>query len=133
MSALTLRDELAELVVSGVTRRYLYQPADLNPADLPAQWAGYPSRTQERLTYTVYEPSYEATVYWAVRPIVQGDRNKQNTQVDIGQLMDDIYSKINELTLTGYHLIDYSLAAEPIDINGTLFDGIVMTVTAKED
>lgn len=131
MSSLDLQDELSELSIAGVARRYLATPMDVNPGDCPAQWVGQATRTHEPLTFTVYDPTYECSVYWAVAPVAQGDAERGETRQTVGTLVDRIYTEMNTRPITGFMVTTFSVTAEPIDVNGTLFDGVVMTVTAK--
>lgn len=131
MSSIDLQDALADLSIPNVARRYLDTPMDVNPGDCPAQWVGQATRTQEPLTFTVYDPTYECSVYWAVAPIVQGDKGRREARAAVGALVDNIYSEMNTRPITGFMVTAFSVTPEPIDINGTLFDGVVMTVTAK--
>ena len=131
MSSVSLQNALAALSVTGVTRAYGDKPLDVEVADLPAQWTGNPSSTQERLTYTLYDaPTHECSVYWAVLPRVQGDSQDIQTNAAVLGLMDNIRTAMN--SFTGFKNISYSLSPEIVTVNGFDFDGVIMSVTAKD-
>jgi len=131
MSSVSLQNALAALSVTGVTRAFGDKPLDVEVADLPAQWTGNPSSTQERLTFTVFdEPLHECSVYWAVLPRVQGDSQDIQTNAAVNGLMDNIRTAMN--SFAGFHTTTYSLSPEIVTVNGIDFDGVVMNVTAKD-
>lgn len=131
MSSVSLQNALAALSVTGVTRAYGDKPMDINLGDLPAQWAGNPSSTQERLTFTTFdEPTHECAVYWAVKPRVMGDSQDIEVNAAVLGLMDNIRTAMN--SFTGFHTTTFSLSPEIVTVNGTDYDGVVMNVTTKD-
>ena len=63
-------------------------------------------------------------------PRVQGDSQDIQTNAAVLGLMDKIRTAMN--SFTGFKNISYSLSPEIVTVNGFDFDGVIMSVTAKD-
>ena len=133
MSATTFRNELADLVVSGVTRRYDQHPnIDAELGDLPAQW---PRAIGGDHTFKTFSGKFVAAVrraelVIAVRPGVMGT-NAENYN-DMLTLSDNLEGALDDDPLTGFRIQEYSIRFDPVEVGGTSYAAVIVEITAQE-
>ncbi len=132
MSVASLRAALGALDITGMNRRYANKPLDLNPSDLPAQWVGAITQDVEQLTFTVKEPVYSATFNVVVRPVVMGDSAGNETLADVDTLVGNLNTVFHAPeVVTGFDIREIDIEPSVLDVNGTEYDGLIVTISAR--
>lgn len=132
MSVASLRTALGGLSVTGVNRSYTNKPLDGNVADLPIQWVGAITQSNEQITFTVKEPVYSATLNIAVQPVVMGDTAGNEALADTDTLQANLLTALHAPgAVIGFDIREIDIEPSVLDVNGTEYDGLIVTITAQ--
>lgn len=133
MSASTFRSALADLVVSGVARRFDQHPnIDAELGDLPAQWPRSVGGDHTTKTYTglFFAAQRSAELVIAVRPGVMA--NNEENYTDLLTISDALETALDGNPLDGFHILEYSLSFDSVLVNGTSYVAVVADITVQE-
>ena len=129
----TFVEEVGQLVISGVTRQYIYPPLQISTADLPASFVR-PPRTAHAQLATCDEVGDVFTVQLVIAIEPTGQNVQPSNYAALLTMLDNVNTALKGATFTNLLPASWTLAAQdsqPIILSNAAFWGVIATITAQ--
>ena len=125
---------LNSLVVTGVTRRYTWEPNGLSTADLPAQWVRLPGAAlgiDGGYASACNDTSKERTAELVIALEAAGQDTPGIVTANLLTMIDALETALDAWDATRPGYVDYSIQAGAVTVAGLPYWGLIANVTSR--
>ncbi len=122
---------LADMVVTGVRRRYAWPPAAINSSDLPAQWPQLPSGDEQLLMHGTDnggDLTLSCQLVVALAPVAQNTQEANFT--DTVTMLDNLTIALRALADAAFGPLTWTIQMGSVSVAGHDYWAVLATVKA---
>lgn len=126
--------DMSGLIVTGVTRRFAYEPNGLNTADLPAQWVRLPGNglgIDGAFASACNDTSKERSAELIIAMEAAGQETPGANTTALLALIDNLEAALDAWDATRPGYVNYAIQAGQVVVAELPYWGVVATVTTR--
>ena len=125
---------LNSLTVTGVTRRYTFEPNGINTADLPAQWVRLPGSglgIDSGFASACNETSKVRQAELVIAAEAAGQETASANTTALLTLIDNLETALDAWDATRPGYVDYTIEAGQVTVGGQVYWALIANVTTR--
>ncbi len=125
---------LNSLVVTGVTRRYAYEPNGLSTADMPAQWVRLPGNglgIDSAYASACNDTSKERNAELVIAVEAAGQETPGAATTALVAMADNLEAALDAFDATRPGYVNYAIDAGAVSVGGVAYWALTATVTTR--